>query len=97
VTEWGRRRVRRRSQSLVPSGAVVEHAICAQSSGFGAYFIRYFLVSTALTWLVLLVVVPHLTAFGGRETPSSGPAGRWWPSSRRCWLRACSTGIGSWR
>jgi len=69
VTEWGRRRVRRRSQSLVPSGAVVEHAICAQSSGFGAYFIRYFLVSTALTWLVLLVVVPHLTAFGGPGDP----------------------------
>jgi hypothetical protein len=69
VTEWGRRRVRRRSQSLVPPGEVVGYAVCAQSSGFGAFFVPYFFVSTALTWSVLLFLVPHLTGIDGPGNP----------------------------
>ena len=69
MTEWGRRRIRRRSQSLVPPGEVVGYAICAQSSGFGAFFVPYFFVSTALTWSVLLFLVPHLTGIDGPGNP----------------------------
>ncbi len=60
MTEWGRRRVRRRSQSLVPPGEVVGYAVCARSSGFGAFFVPYFVAFMAFSVAGVLFLVPRL-------------------------------------